>query len=251
MPGVRSAFGFQRDCMKRLLFILFLVLVAAGVNAIMAVVCASLPFPVEFDARRTATLRKQHWASLDAKGDAADNTLHILGAYRAFGRKLHVIRPDVDEPEMIFENYVGWPLSIFTGVERVVTLPPDAQGRRRESRELNYALQLKGNLKVHGPLIGTTPAGIQAFVMSPLGLTPHPTQVLPLRPVTGGFIINTLFYFLLIIAVPVLWMLGRGTYYLFRGSCPRCGYDLRHSPPDRTACPECGRVTKPGSVSPV
>ncbi len=237
--------------MKRLLFILCLVLVAAGVNAIAAVVCASLPFPVEFDARRTATLRKQHWASLDAKGGAVVDTLHIQGAYRGFGRELRVIRPEVDEPVTIFENYVGWPLSIFTGVERVVTLPPDAQGRHRDSRELISALQLKGNLTVHGPLIGTTPAGIQAFVMSPLALTPHPTQVLPLRPVPGGFIVNTVFYFLLIIAGPVLWMLGRGTYYLCRGRCPRCGYDLRHAPPDRIACPECGRATRPGTVSPV
>lgn len=236
--------------MKRLLFILFLVLVAAGVNAITAVVCASLPIPVEFDARRTATLRKQHWASLDAKGVDSDNTLHILGAYRAFGRELRVIRPEVGESVTIFENYAGWPLGAFKGVERVVTLPPDAQGRRRDTRELNFALQLKGNLTVHGPLIGTTPAGIQAFVMSPLGLTPHPTQILPLRPMPGGFIVNTLFYFLLIIAVPGLWMLGRGTYYLFRGRCPRCGYDLRHGPPDRAACPECGRAAKPGSVSP-
>ncbi len=251
MFGVRSAFVIQRICMKRLFFILVLVLVAAGVNAIMAVVCASLPFPVKFDARRTATLRKQYWASLDAKGDAAGNTLHILGDYHGFGRELRVIRPDVDEPVTIFENYTGWPLPIFMGVERVVTLPPDAMGLSRDSRELNFALQLNGNLTVHGPLIGTTPAGIQAFVMSPLALTPHPTQVLPLRPVPGGFIVNTVFYFLLIIAGPVLWKLGRGTYFIFKGRCPRCGYDLRHAPPDRTACPECGRATRPGTVSPV
>ncbi len=237
--------------MKRLFFILLLVLVAAGVNAIMAVVCASLPFPVNFDARRTATLRKQHWTNLDAKVGAVVDTLHIQGAYRGFGRELRVIRPEVDEPVTIFENYVGWPLSIFTGVERVVTSPPDVQGLRRELRELNFAVQLMDNLKVNAPRKATTPTGNGAIIMSPLALTPHPTQVFPLRLMPGGFIVNTLFYILLIIAGPVLWMLGRGTYYILRGRCPRCGYDLRLGPSDRAACPECGRTTRPGAVSQV
>ena len=251
MSGVRSAFGFQRICMKRLFFILILVLVAAGVNAIMAVVCASLPLAMHPDAGRTATLRKQYWERLDASGNSLPDSLRITGVYTAFGHELRIIRPHVGEPVVIFEHYAGWPLSAFKGIEKVATLPPDTQGRSRETRKYHFAIQLQDNLKVQGPTSGILPTGIRSIVMKPLGLKPHPTQLLPLRPVPIGFIVNTLFYILLIIVGPVLWMLGRGTYYIFKGRCPRCGYDLRLGPPDRIACPECGRITRPGSVSPV
>ena len=63
--------------MKRLFFILFLVLFAAGVNAIMAVVCASLPLAMHPDAGRTATLRKQYWKRLDASGNSLPDSLRI------------------------------------------------------------------------------------------------------------------------------------------------------------------------------
>lgn len=251
MPGVWSAFGFQRECMKHIHFILSLVLIAMGVNILMAIVCASLPHAMHPDAGRTATLRKQYWARFDASGNSVPDSLRITGVYSAFGRELRIIRPHLGEPVVIFKHYAGWPLSAFRGIERVVTFLPDDQGPSPETREYHFTIQLQDNLKVYGPTSGTMPSGIRSIVMKPLGLKPHPTQVLPLRPLPGGFIVNTLFYILLIIAGPVLWKLGRGTYYIFKGRCPRCGYDLRHGPPDRAACPECGRVVRPDSVRPV
>ncbi len=60
----------------------------------------------------------------------------------------------------------------------------------------------------------------------------------PLRPVFPGFLINTLFY---TVILWLLWSAPFATRRLIRkrrGRCPRCGYDLRHAVHD--ACPECG-----------
>ncbi len=63
-------------------------------------------------------------------------------------------------------------------------------------------------------------------------------RALPLRPILGGFLINTLFY------AAILWPLICGPFVLRRlirrkrGLCVACGYDLRHA--DHDACPECG-----------
>ena len=63
---------------------------------------------------------------------------------------------------------------------------------------------------------------------------------LPFKPIWPGFVINTVFY------AVVLWPLFAGPLVLRRrrrirrGLCPKCAYDLRGSPEDATACPECG-----------
>ena len=66
---------------------------------------------------------------------------------------------------------------------------------------------------------------------------------LPLRPIWPGFAVNTVFY------AAVLWFLWMtpfavrrwwGGRRIRRGLCPKCGYDLRGSPPHADACPECG-----------
>lgn len=116
--------------MNRLWLFLILVLAAAGINTLIAGICSSMPFPVEFNAKRTAALRTQHWEHIDATGDSEAESLRILGAYTAFGRELRVIRPHIDEPVTVFEHYSGWPLNAFKGVERVVTHPSLTQGKK-------------------------------------------------------------------------------------------------------------------------
>ncbi len=67
-------------------------------------------------------------------------------------------------------------------------------------------------------------------------------RALPLRPIPGGFAVNTVFY------AAVLWLLIPGPFVLrrfirvWRGLCPACAYDLRHGEHD--ACPECGRLAR-------
>ena len=61
---------------------------------------------------------------------------------------------------------------------------------------------------------------------------------LPIRPIPGGFVTNTLFY------AAILWLVIPGPFALRRhlrrkrGLCVPCGYDLRGNPLD--GCPECG-----------
>ena len=74
------------------------------------------------------------------------------------------------------------------------------------------------------------------------GTQPTGMQQLSTRPIWPGFLINTLFYAI------ILWLLIPGPFVLRRlirirrGRCPRCGYDLRGQPPEAGAagCPECG-----------
>ena len=67
-------------------------------------------------------------------------------------------------------------------------------------------------------------------------------RALPLRPILPGFLINTLFY---AVIVWLLWSAPFTTRRIMRkrrGRCVRCGYDLRHVEHD--VCPECGHVVR-------
>jgi hypothetical protein len=75
---------------------------------------------------------------------------------------------------------------------------------------------------------------------------------LPVRPIWPGLVVNTLFY------AAILWLLIAGPFMLRRvirlkrGRCPRCGYDLRGSPPEVGAgggCPECGWNRQPEATA--
>ena len=68
------------------------------------------------------------------------------------------------------------------------------------------------------------------------------TEILPIVPLLPGFLINTLFY------AVILWLLWSAPFATRRlsrkrhGRCVQCGYDLRHVEHD--ACPECGSVSQ-------
>ncbi len=71
-----------------------------------------------------------------------------------------------------------------------------------------------------------------------VGRDRYEKRVLPIHPIFPGFLINTLFY------AVILWLLwsapfaSRRLIRKRRGRCVRCGYDLRHAEHD--VCPECG-----------
>jgi len=73
------------------------------------------------------------------------------------------------------------------------------------------------------------------------------------EPIWPGFLLNTIFYAI------IVWLLIPGPFVLRRlirirrGRCPKCGYDLRGQPPEAGAgavrgpagCPECGWNRQP------
>lgn len=63
---------------------------------------------------------------------------------------------------------------------------------------------------------------------------------LPLLPIWPGFLINTIFYALLLLALVRVPRMARRALRRRRGRCVSCGYDRSGLDPS-SACPECGR----------
>ena len=60
----------------------------------------------------------------------------------------------------------------------------------------------------------------------------------PYRPIWSGFLINTVFYTLIVIALAWLLRQIRHARRMHKGLCPHCAYQLEYD--FTTGCPECG-----------
>jgi hypothetical protein len=64
---------------------------------------------------------------------------------------------------------------------------------------------------------------------------------LPFWPIFPGFLVNTLFYGVILWLLYCTPLVLRRHIRLKRGRCPKCGYDLRGAIPGAAGgCPECG-----------
>ena len=147
-------------------------------------------------------------------------TLPIL-KQRVSGTLSHPPPDPVEERQSIeidFTPSYGWPIGC---------LQRDAFPLRRSEYRSRIAATWNRGLVMHRPI---TFCEYLRF------------ERLPLRPEWPWFLVNTLFYAI------ILWLLIPGPFVVRRfirvkrGRCPKCGYDLRGQPPEVGAagCPECG-----------
>lgn len=129
----------------------------------------------------------------------------------------HLFVEDAERNYGVSITQAGWPLLAFEGFrfrrhQTMPLTPPTVW--------VSWAIESSAN-----PITGVT-GGIQR-------------RLLPLRPMTLGFIVNSLLYGI------ALWLLVAGPLAFIRwrrrrriGHCATCGYDLRGATHER--CPECG-----------
>ena len=217
---------------------LFLLLVCGlGLTLVVACVAAALPTPVEFDSARTARLREAQWDRLDAQADEAAERRRIGGVYNSLGRRLTVVRPDIEKPVWEHWHRTGWPLIAFEGCE-TITLTQNVPGKSTYTREIGFMVPVGRSLIAHAFQTATGAQAQAPLIMRPVALNPPPMRLVPLRPVWGGLALNTTFYAVLAIMLNLARRRVVGFVRRLRGRCRHCGYDLCGT--DHAACPECG-----------
>lgn len=112
----------------------------------------------------------------------------------------------------------------------------------------DFALQPDGTLKTDAR------AGFLSRVDGAAGnprpiVWPHARSTLvPYRPIWIGFVINSIFYTLLVLIAFWVHRQIRHARRMRRGRCPWCGYELHHD--FRDGCPECGWRRSPPQSTP-
>ena len=203
---------------RRLVLLLLLLMGGAIVNVAVAWGC-TIGFPSRAreieESEAESTLAQ--WSSIDRSGYEFTN---VQGSRTvAFGWQMTVVNlmlidTDVElgsarnDSVMLFAQTAGWPTMCLTC----------AFASRQD---------------VGGGGLG---------IPKPLNWYPNDLRLLPTRPIWPRFAINTVFY------AVVVWLLFAAPFALRRrrrikrGLCPKCAYDLRGTPSDATACPECGEA---------
>ena len=142
-----------------------------------------------------------------------------------------------------------WPLPTSAGSARSVTNTVDTAGSHDASDTIYLqalvqhgvplrAMELEYRSTISSPGAVRNNSTLGAGMAVPSWLQPRNHDLLPMRPIFPGFLINTLFY---AVVLWLLWSTSFATRRLIRrrrGRCVRCGYDLRHA--EHEVCPECG-----------
>lgn len=122
----------------------------------------------------------------------------------------------------------GWPMGT-------------AQGEHHETREWSNDPFTPGRTRTRAEGIFTVPRRIGPI---------RAGQLIPIRPIWTGMVVNSLFYALALAAASFVVRHTRRRARLGRRLCAECKYDLRGSMTDTGArCPECGSEYPPAQLS--
>ena len=157
---------------------LFILLVfGLGLSLVVACVAAMLPWPIQFDPTRTAQLRRAQWGRLDAQPDEAAERRRISGVYESFGRRLVVVRPDIDQTVWEHWHRTGWPMVAFEGRE-TITGGLNSLSKMTYDREIGFMVPVGRSLVVHAQQRAPGGAGRpSSAAMKPLRLNPPPMRL--------------------------------------------------------------------------
>ncbi|MEQ9097114.1 MAG: hypothetical protein RIE32_12720 [Phycisphaerales bacterium] len=171
--------------------------------------------------------------------------------WRILGSETSLLNEVVEPPrglvdERLFVLHAGWPLhAVSAGAHYAQVIenhPPTPPGRsppplfaRVEQLAAPPAVSLRGGIELwHEPY-----PRIATGTARPIPYRPLHRFALPLLPLWPGFLINTLFYALLLFGAWRLPGVLRRALRRRRGRCVRCGYEREGLDP-HAACPECG-----------
>ena len=209
--------------MKGLLyFALIIVLLAASLNIAVAWVCSVFSGVPKFDALVTASYRRHRFEQEERYPQLIEEGFWIDRVLRSGQHDVVVIQRKQPTKQFYHLHRAGWPL------------------RSMEGREYFGANLLKSQIDFQWAIPFDSKAKDTQIVISRTGAVREikPIEVLPLRPVWPGFVINTGLYALALLVLYCLWWLGRRNIRFLRGRCLICGYDLRGDL--KSGCSECG-----------
>lgn len=226
-----------------------IVLLIAGVaaNVLSAWTYAAVIKLRMFDAGGLGRLRAAEFAEQDRlmqTGQIPAGRPYYSGLFVTFGTRVLQIKGAPSQRGWREEQSAGWPMPALAAY-RIVDVNRESEihdGVRIGRMELQFEV-LQGALGT--AVMQSTPA--------PLNGPPTPIaavkggggvwadQLLPLRPLWPGFVVNSLFFAVVPWLAWWLWVMPTRLQRRWRGRCGRCAYPIGTSP----VCTECGFKVRP------
>ena len=200
--------------------IIVFVILGAVVNVAIAWGCEQFGSIRLLDTTLIAKLRREQFDRAD-QNPSLGKPLWVKDAFRGPGTEIIRFSADGSQTE---ERRSGWP---WRSVQCVVESRLDRSGGQSNwRRSIQAGILVSGNAYLSWDANPTMAMGLQAI-----------EKVVPLQPRWPGFVLNTIFWAL------VMWLLCmiprwiRSGVWIIRRRCMRCGYPVGTSP----VCTECGR----------
>ncbi|MDY7108593.1 MAG: hypothetical protein SYC29_08140 [Planctomycetota bacterium] len=222
---------------RRVLIILFLLLLGAAVNVTVAWACVCVPLPLK------TVLPHYSWADGSPMWIVWGLEFRTTEEFKATGPPSDVPTGFPDRVEYVVKKSPRFGMSFEAGWSEDDFVPPaqvvlklSSGWPMRSMRCRAWASQGHEHLTVTGAIDLTN------WKASPIQLL-----CLPFTPAPFGFVVNSVFYAIVLFVVLPGPLGLRWLIRLKRGRCPKCGYDLRGDL--AWGCSECGWNRQPEATA--